>query len=167
MRNPRDIRLAFILKQCWLIASSSSIWSDFMHRKYKIGVSPVFWSSPSRGSLVWKDILSMKRVFAKLCSWDIGRGDLSSWFNNWVPKFSFDFLALTGDESNAKLGDFCMDGIWNFDCLHPHLDQHWRQFAQQHAHALSLTHDVIHRNKTPSGCFSTRSAWEEVRHQKR
>lgn len=82
IRNLRDVRGAIILKKCWIVACSDTLWGVFMCENYRIPSSPVFWFGLQRCSLEWHELIEHRLVFVRRCGWHVGRGDISFWRDN-------------------------------------------------------------------------------------
>jgi hypothetical protein len=159
-----DVKKAFHLKLCWLLSTSDSMWAEFMRCKYRIHKSPSFWSGPQRGSVLWKSLRQYKGLFSNLCGWNIGKGDVSFWFDNWSPEFRFDFLA-PDRESTVKLRDFYSEDGWNFEEIEDIIGPELVQLASDIAPTISENDDDIFWIPERHRSFSLKSAWEEIRHK--
>lgn len=166
IRNLRDVRRAFILKKCWMVASSEFIWGVFMRAKYRIPVSPVFWSGPQRCSPEWREMLMHRLDFAAKCGWNVGRGDISFWRDNWCKDFSFEHLAVDGFDED-KLCEFWNGEMWDFGDLIPTIGEELSLLTLENAPTLSEDRDMLFWRLTSSGMFSVSLAWESVRRRGR
>lgn len=166
IRNLRDVRRAFILKKCLIVASSDTLWGVFMREKYQISSYPVYWLGPQWCSPEWKEILNHRIVFASKCGWHVGRVDLSFWYDNWCAEFSFEPFAVEGYDGD-RLKDFWKDGVWDFEDIVPTVGNKLTQLAIGHAPTLSEEQDVIFWRLTSSGAFTVSSAWDSIRRRGR
>lgn len=113
IRDLRDVRKAFLLKKRWALATGDSIWSAFMHQKYKCLTLPTFWRGLRRCSVEWKELLKITTQFEDLYQWEIGRGDISFWFDNWNCEFNLRSHAPP-IHNNHLLKVFWIDNQWDF-----------------------------------------------------
>lgn len=162
VRSISDVKKAFHLKLCWLLCTSDSVWADFMRCKYGVSKSPIFWSGPQRGSVLWKSLRGYNKLFSGLCGWNIGKGDVSFWFDNWSPEFRFDFLAPI-EENKVKLMDFFGEDGWNFDDIEHIIGPELVQLANEIAPPIIESDDEIFWKPERLKIFSLKSAWEETR----
>lgn len=100
--------------------------------------------------------------FAARCGWQVGRGDISFWFDNWCPKFSFAPFAMEGFAAD-RLRDFWTDGHWDFEEITPTVGEELALFALDRAPTLTEDRDILFWRLTASGCFSVSTAWDSIR----
>lgn len=161
IRNLCDVRRAFILKKCWIVASSETLWGEFMCSKYQLPSSPVYWKGPQRCSPDWREMLDHRLESAARCGWHVGRGEMSFWLDNWCSDFSFEPLAVEGFNDD-RLKDFWHDGSWDFEEITPTVGEELVHFAMERAPVLSSEHDMLFWMLTSSGVFSVSSAWDSI-----
>lgn len=113
IRNLWDVCKAIILKNCWIVSTSDSLWAHFMHGKCHIPRSPVFWKGPQWCLPEWKELVETRLLFACRCGWTIREGDVSFWFDNWNKEFSYNDLVMDG-LSTKMLRDFWDGDQWCF-----------------------------------------------------
>lgn len=131
IRNLKDIRKDFIMKKCWLVSCSDSIWG-FMRSKYHITPSPIYLSGPQRCSPEWRELVSAWLSFAQRRGWTVGKGEIYFWFDNRNAELSFESMAMDGFPMD-KLRDFWDSEQWTFDELILTLGEELIQYALERA----------------------------------
>lgn len=72
------------MKTAWNLLTSESQWADFMWNKYIKGTPVILNDPPSISTRYWRDIWDCVFEAIEVSRWEIGRGDVSFFFENWL-----------------------------------------------------------------------------------
>lgn len=163
---------AAMLRYVWLIANSScsSIWVDWV-KCYLIRNSS-FWeiNIPRSCTWAWRHILKLRVIAREKIRHIIGNGESTSlWHDNWhnigplFKRFGERIIYDSGLGKRAKVSDIVNGRDWKWPVANS------RDLMEV---KTSITFNPLSGNDrslwtpSPSGDFSIKSAWEEIRNRK-
>ncbi|GAA0185374.1 hypothetical protein LIER_32662 [Lithospermum erythrorhizon] len=109
-------------------------------------------------SRFWKALVDIREHAEANLHWQVGRGECDLWVDSWLPTGPLDILNTT----NAKVSDFYLNGQWNEGKLQAILDSDRVNVIMQ-LYLDPCRPDQLLWKPSPSGEFTFKSAWEEVR----
>ncbi|XP_027156573.1 uncharacterized protein LOC113757588 [Coffea eugenioides] len=161
LRGLKDVHDSFSVKLWWNFRQQASLWAEFMAGKYCAGLHPCLAEASQRGSLTWKRISSVQQVAEDSISWVVNAGLMDFWHDNWLGTGALcQKVEIFHDHLVA---DFVDCGAWNIVMLNQYLD------AGSVANVLAMDPPTFQDPDrmvwalTPSGSFSTESAYSLVR----
>lgn len=145
--------MAAIGKQIWRLLTSKTF----------------LWKLLTSSSNVWSNLLSIRRVFKSFFRYQVGNEkNFSSWFDLWVEgKVLVDiFPDINIKEADIKkhavISDVWRNGVWFLpDPLNEITLRAWDEVREIDGNLHRK--DKIIWNPSPSGNYSMKSAWNEIR----
>ncbi|KAL0288419.1 UNVERIFIED_CONTAM: hypothetical protein Sangu_2659800 [Sesamum angustifolium] len=165
IRNIRDTVIAFSHKLWWRLRQNNTLWASFTISKYCKKSTPAFAKAKQKDSNIWRRICSIKSVSQENTFWSLGAGNVSFWYDCWLPTGTLHSLSHPNRASNAIVKSFWANHSWDIDKLKEVVPQHIMELIleipinPQHQH-------VMHWKPSSYGSFSTKSAWEITRDHK-
>ncbi|KAK8913559.1 hypothetical protein KSP39_PZI024511 [Platanthera zijinensis] len=141
---------------------NESLWSTFMKTKYLRGLHPMLCTMRNTASAIWNRMFKIRNEAEKFIAWEIGPGQISFWFDNWVGSSSLASLFPLGPHDERRVVDFLNNQGWNNHSLEGVVPQHWINRIMQ----IPLSNKESDRclfTRSPNQCFSFNTVWQEMR----
>ncbi|KAL0287958.1 UNVERIFIED_CONTAM: hypothetical protein Sangu_2668400 [Sesamum angustifolium] len=165
IRNIRETVIAFSHKLWWRLRQNNSLWASFTISKYCKKSTPAFAKGKQKDSNIWRRFCSIKSVSQENTFWSLGAGNVSFWYDCWLPTGTLHSLSHPNRASNALVKSFWTNHSWDIDKLKEVVPQHIMELILEIP--INPQHqDVMHWKPSPHGSFSTKSAWEITRDHK-
>ncbi|XP_060177971.1 uncharacterized protein LOC132607909 [Lycium barbarum] len=162
-----DICKAYSAKQWWKFRTKDSLWSQFLKAKYSPRSRPVTVKWRSGQSHNWKSMADIKEKVEKSIFWNIGRGNVSFWYDQWTsPGPLYKLLPTRTVPSRSVIRDAFNGQNWYWNACGDVPNN-----IKDHILHMNLKfYDVEDKPcwmKTNSDNFSTGSAWNFLRSPRR
>ncbi|OIT30843.1 putative ribonuclease h protein, partial [Nicotiana attenuata] len=167
-RRLSDTCKAFRAKQWWNLRTSNSLWGSFMIAKYCESNHPITIMWNKGNSQNWEAICDIKEEMELNIVWNIRKGDVSFWFDNWCPLGPL-YTTTTHEVplANIKLNEILQNNTWNWNSLTIQPNEGTK------SHLLSLgielennCYDKVNWRLSKSGKFTISSTWNAIRQRK-
>lgn len=164
-----DISMALFCKLWWNFKTTKSIWSEYMYNKYCKREHPsiAVWRTGASGSQVWKKILLARDLAEHLIVWQLRRGNVDIWLDNWTGQGELYSLidGIWDFRDQYKQGNqLVKDGRWDEQTLirlfKPDMAEHIMDMV---APPTAQGKDIPVWSLETQGRFTVRSAWHYVR----
>ncbi|KZV49641.1 hypothetical protein F511_08962 [Dorcoceras hygrometricum] len=155
---------SFSIKMWVRFRSTDSLWSTFLRRKYCSSSPPAAILPKAHVSPVWRRLMKIKNLAESHIRWNIGKGDLSFWYDSWLNAGPLHTLCEIVGPKDRKVDWFLEHGGWNKDRLELHLIPSVLEQVIQTPISPYLDDRLIWK-PTSHGRFTSKSVWELVRHR--
>ncbi|KAL2228339.1 UNVERIFIED_CONTAM: hypothetical protein Sindi_1813600 [Sesamum indicum] len=165
IRNIRDTVTAFSHKLWWRLRQNNSLWASFTISRYCKKSTPASTKDKPNDSNIWRRICSIKSISQENIFWSLGAGNVSLWYDCWLPAGTLQSLIQPNRASNALVNNFWNNHTWDISKLKEVVPQHIIELILQIP--INPQHqDFMHWKPSPHGFFSTKSAREITRDHK-
>ncbi|XP_042033147.1 uncharacterized protein LOC121779791 isoform X2 [Salvia splendens] len=170
IRRMADTVEACSFKLWWRFREKSSLWAEYMHKKYWSRSAAFSIYRSCRFSPTWRRLFKAGSKCHHLLRWMLGKGNLNFWDDVWVKNQPLSRLSLREEAPEfAWVKDVWRDSEWNEEVLREWLGE--QGVPIEWIEDILLTpFDMEEEDKarwtlTPHGNFTLASAWEQVRHR--
>ncbi|XP_042959541.1 uncharacterized protein LOC122294687 [Carya illinoinensis] len=163
MRDVAEVQKSLFMKFGWNILTQKSLWANFFRAKYLKNGHIERRPESKLVSNFWKKVKEgIKEVLAK-SSWKVREGNISLWFDNFLPGGPISEMISQVEEPNTRLKDLLDKNRWEDERIQRLMDRQTANEVIQLVGKLKDEKDVLVWLPEKSGTFSTKSAWNEVR----
>ncbi|KAL6533839.1 hypothetical protein OROHE_013672 [Orobanche hederae] len=165
IRVSRMANLSLLMKLGWRILSGEdNIWSSLLRAKYLRNTHILSYRCKPSDSRLWRSLVRNASFLITNSTWNIGNGRwISFWFDNWcgtAPLADAILHDIHPVDASLRLADvFSNSDGWDFSKTHTHIPASLRHTLEDLQISLTTTDDSIRWNKSPSGIFTSKSAY--------
>ncbi|OIT27277.1 putative ribonuclease h protein, partial [Nicotiana attenuata] len=165
-RSLKDTCDAFSAKMWWKFRTKKSLIKDFLEAKYCKRFHPVARRKAQNQSHSWRRMMDIKEKVEPYISWNLGRGEISFWWDSWTEFGPLAQLAInTKTPKRTMVREFYHQNTWNQSKLRRILPVHVVNYIKD------ITFNINNEDRPiwtpdPSGDLSCKSAWHTLRAKK-
>ncbi|XP_042003915.1 uncharacterized protein LOC121752889 [Salvia splendens] len=168
LRRMADIVEAYSYKLWWRFRERSSLWAEYMHKKYWSVSSNMIIYRTSRFSPIWRRMFKAGLKCQALIRWMLGNGKVSFWNDIWLKDQPISELCFReGTPTFVRVEELWTEAGWNTEEVFKVLDE-WGIPREMGDEILVTPFDDSMEDRarwalTPHGNFTVASAWEQIR----
>ncbi|KZV18919.1 hypothetical protein F511_17825 [Dorcoceras hygrometricum] len=160
----KDALRSFSVKMWVRFRANDSLWSKFLHYKYCYNIPPAAVDLKVRISPNWRRLIKIRQLAESHICWSIGRGDLSFWYDLWLPSGPLYTLCDIVGPKDRKVAWLIDEGRWNRARLELLIGADLIEQVLQVPISPFMVDRLIWKPSS-HGKFSSKSAWELLRHR--
>ncbi|KAL6569244.1 hypothetical protein OROMI_013758 [Orobanche minor] len=172
IRSLSDMARAFSYKLWWRLRAGTSLWSQFMLRKYCFAgfYTPMRTALKAHASHPWRRLLRVGIQAQEFICWTLGSGsgEVSFWDDTWIGDRPLSSFFEISGRPHLRISDLWVDGSWDRGRVESIVGDQLG-FSPQFIQDILATpiaeddSDSMCWTLTSSGAFSLTSAWSHIR----
>ena len=120
IRQSRISNIAFLRKLAWaMLSDHDKLWTHLLREKYRFQGCWQEYEACPNASIIWKSIVRVGNILKEGFQFKIGKGDLSFWFDSWLPGGPLykNVSYVHVSDSALLVRDVWENGNWKLDGL--------------------------------------------------